>query len=163
MLALAAHVAPGARDLRTDPDLSREELTRARARLAGDATERITILHLSAPSDVRSWPIASFKRLARGLASRGERVLVLSGPQEEAEGRALAERTAGVPRIAHWIGQRGLRDLAALFAAAAERGGRIVACDSGPMHLAAALGLPVVCLSGPQDEARTGPWPAAGI
>lgn len=162
MLALAGHVAPDSSPPRTDPVLSREELRAGRARLAdlaGDSALPATLLHLSSPEDVRSWPIASFESLARALAARGERAIVLSGPQEESEGRTLAERTAGIPHLTHWIGQRGLRELAALFAAVAERGGRIVSCDSGPMHLAAAVGLPVVCLSGPQDERRTGPWP----
>ncbi|MFN0007481.1 MAG: glycosyltransferase family 9 protein [Planctomycetota bacterium] len=162
MFALAAHVAPDAGPPRRDPLLSREEMGAGRARLAkfvGQPALPATLLHLSSPEDVRSWPIASFESCARALAARGESVLVISGPQEEAEGRALAERTAGVENLGHWTGQRGLRELAALFAAAAERGGRIVACDSGPMHLAAAVGLPVVCLSGPQDEHRTGPWP----
>ena len=35
----------------------------------------------------------------------------------------------------------------------------MVCCDSGPMHLAASVGLGVLCLAGPQDERRTGPWP----
>ena len=39
------------------------------------------------------------------------------------------------------------------------RGLRLIACDSGPMHLAAACGLAVVALEGPQEAARTGPWP----
>jgi ADP-heptose:LPS heptosyltransferase len=164
MLALAAHVAPGSMPRRADPALSKEELKAGRGRLAdlaGTTADPVTLLHVSSPEDVRSWPIASFESLARGLAARGERALVISGPQEEAEGRALAERTAGVARLSHWIGQRGLRELAGVLAAAAERGGRIVACDSGPMHLAAAVGLPVVCLEGPQDGRRTGPWPPA--
>jgi len=162
MLALAAHVAPGSSPPRTDPVLSREELGIGRARLAtlaGEAAPTVTLLHLTHPEDVRSWPIASFESLARALAACGERAIVVSGPREEAEGRALAERTAGLANLSHCIGQRGLRELGALFAAAAERGGRLVACDSGPMHLAASVGLPVVCLSGPQDERRTGPWP----
>jgi len=50
----------------------------------------------------------------------------------------------------------------AVFRAAADRGLELVACDSGPMHLAAAHGLPVILLEGPQDAARTGPWPLHG-
>ena len=64
--------------------------------------------------------------------------------------------------VAHIIGQEGLRELAALFRAARDRSGFLVCCDSGPMHLAEAVGLPVVCLAGPQDARRTGPWPLPG-
>src|SRR6185369_13377691 len=98
--------------------------------------------------------------LARALAAeRG--ALLLSGPAEEELGRTLARELAGEARLAHWVGQRGLRALAAVFAAAARRGLELVACDSGPMHLAAAHGLRVIALEGPQEAARTGPWPRA--
>ena len=84
---------------------------------------------------------------------------MLSGPGEEQLGRQLAARLAGVEGLTHRVGQRGLRELAAAFAVAARHGARFVGCDSGPMHLAAACGLPVTCLSGPQSHLRTGPWP----
>lgn len=58
-----------------------------------------------------------------------------------------------------WIGQRGLRELAAALTAAARVGACYVGVDSGPMHLAAACGLSVVALEGPQSHLRTGPWP----
>jgi len=96
------------------------------------------------------------------LRGEGRSVLVLSGPAEEAVGRELARRFGDVDGVHHWVGQRGLRELAAVFRAAADRGLELVACDSGPMHLAAAHGLPVILLEGPQDAARTGPWPLHG-
>ncbi|HEV8113326.1 MAG TPA: glycosyltransferase family 9 protein [Planctomycetota bacterium] len=165
MLALARHIAPeldGAIP-RTDPASSAAELARGEALCAAffAGARRGVILHLASRDDVRSWSSRHFESLARRLAAQGERVLVLSGPAEEDDGRALAARVAGVAGIEHWIGQRGLRELAGFFTAAAGRGARIVCCDSGPMHLAAACGLPVVCLAGPQDERRTGPWRGA--
>ena len=159
--ALVEHVAPGA-SLRTDCDLAAHEIVEGRAlcaRIFPDARARPAILHLAPPSDVRSWPLARFEELARALADGGRAVLVLSGPAEAAHGRELARRLPTSPRLRHWVGQRGLRTLAALFRAVAEREGEIVVCDSGPAHLAAASGLRVVCLEGPQDETRTGPWP----
>ncbi len=161
MLALARHVAPelDGSSWRTDAALSAAELARGATSYAaffGDSTGGV-ILHLSSRADVRSWPLEHFEALAQRLVQRGERVLALSGPDEAEDGRALAARSDW---MLHWVGQRGLRELAAFFAAAAARGARIVCCDSGPMHLAAACGLPVVCLAGPQDERRTGPWGA---
>jgi ADP-heptose:LPS heptosyltransferase len=119
------------------------------------------VVHLSDPADVRAWPEEHFAALARGLADRGVPALFVSGPAEEAAGRALELSTERQGRVAHWVGQRGLRELAALFTAAAADGARFLGCDSGPMHLAAACGLPVTCLSGPQSHLRTGPWPLA--
>jgi heptosyltransferase I len=164
MHALARHVSGRAARARSDPGLAPGELAEARAelgRLFPRGAGGLRILHLSAPSDVRAWPLLRFAELARSLCAQGFPVLCVSGPREEAEGLALARALAGAaPR--HLVGQRDLRRLAALFAAAAEERGVFAGADSGPMHLACASGLPVVCLEGPQDGARTGPWTADG-
>jgi ADP-heptose:LPS heptosyltransferase len=118
------------------------------------------LLHLSPPDDVRSWPLVRFAELARARAELGPVVLV-SGPAEADHGREL-ERALRHPRIAHVVGQRGLRELAALFTVCARRGMRFVGCDSGPMHVAWASGMRVVLVAGPQDERRTGPFEVAG-
>lgn len=164
MELLVEVAAPGARlPLRTDVALTPAERARGARELAArvPAGDGLVLLHLSSPGDVRGWPAEPWRALALELAERGRAVLVLSGPTEGALGHALAGSLSHA-RIAHWIEQRGLRELAAVFTAAAERGARLVACDSGPMHLAAAQGLAVVALEGPQDAARTGPWPLAG-
>ncbi len=161
MLRLARHVAPEwDASPRFDVDLSAEERARGESQLATlvGGTGGV-LMHVAAEGDVRSWPANHFEALARELAER-EPVLVVSGPAEESAGRALAARVTG-PRIAHLCGQRGLRELAALFTAAAQRGMRFIGCDSGPMHLAWASGMRAVLLAGPQDEQRTGPWPVA--
>jgi len=145
-----------------DLSLSSAEVAAGAEAWTGRAGAPRWILHLGAPGDPRTWPAERFLELARELGRGGERVLVLSGPAEAREGARLAEAAADPTRIRHWVDQRDLRQLAALFAHAARAGARLVACDSGPSHLAAAVGLGVDLLSGPQDPARTGPWPPAG-
>jgi ADP-heptose:LPS heptosyltransferase len=168
MRTLVRHLLPESElPLRMDAALDPLELAAGLAALderlplrAGGAAG--VLVHLSDPRDVRGWPAERWLELLRLLRAGGRSVLVLSGPADEELGRELAGRMPPERGLAHWIGQRGLRELAALFAAAARRGLALVACDSGPMHLAAAEGLRVVALSGPQDPARTGPWPLAG-
>lgn len=158
VLRLARHcVSPARTQPRFDAEVSRAEIDQAERTLAElDLGENGVLLHISPPADVRSWPLAHFTELARTRAEHGP-VLVLSGPAEESEGRAL-ERDLRHPRIAHVVGQRGLRELAALFTVCAQRGTTFVGSDSGPMHLAWASGMRVVLLAGPQDERRTGPY-----
>jgi len=165
VLALAKHVcAAPAMGLRTDPALSREELEHGRRRLQELLPEHgagCVVLHLAHPEDIRSWPPENCASLARSLAQAGSAVLVLSGPSEENLGREIERVLGTTNRIHHWVGQRGLRALAGVFSAAAERGATFIGTDSGPMHLAAACGLRVVALAGPQSHSRTGPWPLA--
>lgn len=159
--ALAERVAPGA-PLDLDLGLTEAELTRGEQALGErlpSGEGRPILLHLGAPGDPRSWPTPSWRSLATQLAQGGARVLLLSGPAEAGVGEELAASLADRAGIGHWVGQGGLRPLAAALAAARGRGALLVGTDSGPTHLAAAVGLPVVMLSGPQDPDRTGPWP----
>ena len=164
-LAIARHVAPELSP-RFDPALDKRELELGRVELDRRFETRAAgwILHLADDHDLRAWPSAGFAEVARRLAREGQPVLLLSGPREAATGERLRSQlpnppSKGSPR--HWVNQRGLRSLAAVFAAAAEGGHRLLACDSGPAHLAASVGLPVTLIAGPQDPARTGPWPLA--
>lgn len=141
---------------RFDLALSAEELARGRA-LLGDA-ERPALLHLAKPGDPRSWPAESFLALAQKLAASGRATYLLAGP-DEVRLRPQLQALAPAPNLHVLAATPDLRTLAALLAVAAERKGVLVGCDSGPSHLAAAVGLPVVHLHGPQDPARTGPYP----
>jgi len=159
VLRLARHVAPSAgRSPRFDTGLSATEIDAADRRLTTLVrADRGSLLHLSHPGDVRAWPIENFAALARARADHAP-VVIVSGPGEVEHGRAL-QREIRDPRVTHVVGQRGLRELAALFTACARRGMTFVGCDSGPMHLAWSAGMRVVLLAGPQDERRTGPYP----
>jgi len=120
------------------------------------------ILHLGRDGDPRTWPSECFARLARELAHRGDRALILSGPAEADAGQRLARELQDEDSVSHWIGQGDLRQLAGFLSAAAVQGVGFVAGDSGPSHLAAACGMRVRFLSGPQDPLLTGPWPLEG-
>ncbi|MCA9002440.1 MAG: glycosyltransferase family 9 protein, partial [Planctomycetes bacterium] len=151
--------AIGSKDpLRWDLPLTEAELERGRAQLNGLLPEYGSgwILHLSAPGDARSWPVEHYADLARGLALHNQGVLCLSGPSEKEPGERLRSLLAGQKAVSHLVGQRGLRDLAGLLQAARERGLRMLATDSGPSHMASAVGLPVDLLAGPTHPERTG-------
>jgi len=131
-----------------------KEAWRARCRAAGaDPKGPLVAMHLTDPDDARSWPAEAWADAARSLAGRGFQV-VLNGP---AARRPVAERIAG-PGIHDLTGTDDLRGFLAQLAAMAERPGNVLLSpDSGPVHMAVAVGLPVVCLAGPQDPRRTGP------
>lgn len=97
------------------------------------------------------WPAGSFGQLARRLAALGLASLVAWGPGEESLAGQVVAASGGA---AHRCFPTTLLELAAL-----SRLARVtVAADTGPLHLACAVGAPVVALFGPTDPARNGPF-----
>jgi ADP-heptose:LPS heptosyltransferase len=91
--------------------------------------------------------------LARGLAQDADaHVLVTWGPGEEAAARAIVD---GAPAAV----LAPPTDLDALLALL-RRASVVVAADTGPLHMAAALGTPCVGLYGPTSATRNGPYGA---
>lgn len=81
---------------------------------------------------------------------------MLWGPGEERLARAVAGTSDGTAAVAP---PTRLADIVALSGAAA----LMISGDTGPLHLAAAAGAPIVALFGPTDPARNGPWAADDI
>ena len=147
--------------LRYHLPITQAELEEARRwwKTLGPESAPTRILHLGVAGDARSWAPERFAELAERLVERGDAVLILSGPGEAEWGAQLEQRIPPRPGLSHCVGQRGLRALAARFAVARERGARLLVCDSGPSHVAAAVGLGVDVLAGPTFPEKTGPWP----
>ncbi|MGH7251558.1 MAG: lipopolysaccharide heptosyltransferase II [Nitrospiraceae bacterium] len=90
-------------------------------------------------------------RLVREHGGKGLRVVIVGARGEEALGRAIAERMQAKPVLLS--GQTSLRELMAVIS----RCGLFVTNDTGPMHIAAAFGIPVVAVFGPTDSRTTAP------
>jgi lipopolysaccharide heptosyltransferase II len=98
----------------------------------------------------RRWPPERFIAVGAALAADGARVVVLGGPGE----RGLTRRVAdGVPGATDAGGATDLPGLAALLSVC----DLVVTNDTGPMHLAGAVGVPTVTLWGPSDPAEVCP------
>jgi heptosyltransferase-1 len=101
------------------------------------------------------WPAARFAPVADALIDRASARVAVVGDANDREAAQTIAAHAHRP-IADLTGATDLPTLGALFARAA----LLVSVDSGPVHLAAVLGRPVVALFGPQDPRRTGPYGA---
>ena len=100
----------------------------------------------------KCWPAGRYGELHRALAARyGWRGVVTFGPGEEGLAREVAQAAGDPPPVAILL---GLGPLMALM----RRARFVVSADTGPLHLAAALDVPVVGLFGPTDPARNGPY-----
>jgi ADP-heptose:LPS heptosyltransferase len=102
------------------------------------------------------WPAERFGELARALRVRGFPSLVTWGPGEE-------DLAARVVAASDGAAVRAFPTTLLELGALARRARLFVGADSGPLHLACALGAPVVALFGPTDPARNGPFAADDV
>lgn len=135
----------------TDQARARALLAEARAPSRGPVA-----VHPGSGADVKRWRPSAWARVLHGITGEGETVVVTGGPDEAPLARAVA---AFVNRpILDLTGRTGLGELAAVFA----RCRLVLGPDSGPLHLAVAVGVPTVHLFGPASQRRFGPWGPPG-
>jgi heptosyltransferase-1 len=112
--------------------------------------QQAVLINPGAGWGAKRWPVERYSAVAQGLIARGFRVLVNEGPGEkpltDAIGRATGD--AAMP-LNCTLGQ---------LIAVTRRMALCVAGDTGPLHLACALGRPVVGIYGPTDPSRNGPF-----
>ncbi len=111
--------------------------------------DRYAVLVPGARWETKKWPADNFGRLASLLPIR----TVIIGSRTD---RVIADKIVSLSRgmSISLAGNTGLKDLVDIM-----RGAQfVVSNDSGPMHIAAALGIPVFAIFGPTDPLRTGPY-----
>lgn len=112
----------------------------------------IALLNPGAAWPNKRWYSDRFGELASFLSEvRGLVPFVLWGPGERAIAEAVIESSGGVAQLAP---ETSLPDLVGICRCAS----LMVSGDTGPLHIAAAVGTPVVSIFGPTDPARNGPW-----
>ncbi|MDY0150192.1 MAG: glycosyltransferase family 9 protein [Kiritimatiellia bacterium] len=101
----------------------------------------------------KNWPLEKFAELGRRLvAEMGCHIRIIGGPSDQAAGEKLAVQIGEGAR--NMCGQTDLPGLCALLKAM----DLLVTVDSGPMHWADAMGVPLVAIFGATDPDRTGPY-----
>jgi lipopolysaccharide heptosyltransferase I len=113
-------------------------------------TQLAVLINPGAGWGAKMWPVERYAAVARGLVEHGCRVLVNAGPSEEPLAEVIVKQTNGaaIPL------ESSLEHLIALT----RRVALVIAGDTGPLHLACALGRPVVGIYGPTDPSRNGPF-----
>jgi len=114
------------------------------------AERKVCVLAPGAGWGAKRWPPPRFGEVAQALRALGFTCLVNASRKDD----ALASE---VVAASHGAAEMTVCNIAGLIALL-RRSSLLVGGDSGPLHLAAALGVPVVALFGPTDPARNGPW-----
>jgi heptosyltransferase I len=101
--------------------------------------------------ETKLWSNEKFAHLARLINDNLQMKVVITGSDKE----TLDKMTSSTNKeIINLGGQTSIPELACLY----KKARIVISTDSGPMHLAAAVGTPVIALFGPTDPARTGPY-----
>jgi heptosyltransferase-1 len=114
------------------------------------ANQPAVLINPGAGWGAKRWPAERYAEVAKSLAGRGLRVLVNAGPGEGALADAIVQGSGGTATQ--------LTCSVAQLIALTRRIALCVAGDTGPLHLACALGRPVVGIYGPTDPSRNGPF-----
>jgi ADP-heptose:LPS heptosyltransferase len=111
------------------------------------------VLNIGATKPANRWSVDGFAGLAGMLRRRHNVSCVLTGGPEDVP-MAQSIQDASAEGIYNMVGKTSLAELIDVI----DGGTAMVTCDTGPMHLAVALGKRVVALFGPSDHHRTGPF-----
>jgi ADP-heptose:LPS heptosyltransferase len=150
--AHVGHAPGGARRAGAMLSLPPDAVDEAARRLEGFAGPFIGI-HASGGRESKQWHIDRFTAVARQLFDRTHGTIVLTG---SAGDRRLTDQLTAALDGLPVVSLAGELDLPATAAALA-RLGVFITSDTGPMHLAAAMDVPIVALFGPSDPVRYGP------
>jgi len=143
------------------PQSARASIARTLERLNVTDSDRLLVINPAASRPLNRWPLARFQEIARYWAAQpGVKVAVTGAPaafktvMDGLDEVSLAgEVVAADRRLLNMAGSLSVKEFGALV----ERADTLLTCDTGPMHIGAALRTPLVVLSGAADPNRTGP------
>jgi heptosyltransferase-1 len=118
--------------------------------LAGAQRRPVVLLSPGAGWGAKRWPTERYGAVASDLHRSGCAVLVNAGPEERAIAAKVVLASGGVAQAPEFTLER--------LIALTRRIDLLIAGDTGPLHLACALGKPVVGIYGPTDPGRNGPF-----
>jgi heptosyltransferase-1 len=123
--------------------------------LTADVGSNFVLINPGAGWGAKRWPPENYGEVARKVAEEGFSPVINFGPGEEGLARAVELASNGAARP--------FSGSVAQLIALARHARLFIGGDTGPMHLAAALRVPVVAIFGPTDPARNGPFGTRSI
>ncbi|MEM1178943.1 MAG: glycosyltransferase family 9 protein [Acidobacteriota bacterium] len=121
--------------------------------LLAEADRPLVLILTGAGWANKTWPMARWAEVAKALDARGYAVWLPTAPGEESMAAEVEALSGGCARPVDATDFQ-------LFAALVRRARLVLGGDTGPLHLAHALDAPVLCLIGPTEPDRNGPYGA---
>ncbi len=149
--ALLIRLGIDERGSREFPFVLPEEAVAKAARYGTSLGRPLALISPGGGWENKLYPPQMWGEVAKGLAALGLAPVILWGPGEEPLADAVVAASGGAARRAP--------ETSVLELSAFARASRLfLAADTGPLHIAGAMGAPLVALFGPTDPARNGPW-----
>ncbi len=127
----------------------------------GQRRGKVVHVHPTSRWLFKCWKDEYMSEVISWLVEQGEKVIVTSSPDNREMEKAKrilslipSRITHHAPRLIDLCGKTNIKQLAAI----SEASDLFLGVDSAPMHIAAAVGTPVIALFGPTGEAQWGPW-----
>ncbi len=147
-------LSPRSAARRSNPSFSPDRATRERIgrelACARQGKRPLLVVHIGAGTAAKRWPVGHWRELiCRLLVEHGPRVILVG---DQSDRKAAGQILAGVPSesVWNWCGRLNIVELAATL----EGADLLIGADSGPAHLAAAVGTPVVALFSGTNDAQ---------
>jgi len=156
LLGFAGQLGIHGRELRWDIPVSEADRAFAAAQ-AGGSGPVVVISPCSSQRlrNYRNWRIGNYSAVVAHLQEAHGAQVILSGASSAIEARYGEALAASAPRpLVNLIGRTSLKQLLALL----DRADLLICPDSGPAHMATAVGTPVVGLYATSNRLRTGPY-----
>ncbi len=129
-----------------------EDVRAVESRLDRMQLSRFVVLNPGGGWPTKRWPPCRYGELAKRIQAELKfAVVVVTGPGEEWMYREIVDGCHATPPV-HF--DLAFLELIPLF----QRARLVISGDTGPLHLACALGTPVVAIMGPTSPLRNGPW-----
>lgn len=142
------------------PSLERADRLLALLPDASGSSRRIIVFAPGAAyGHAKRWPPARVAQVIARLSAEGLTAVLVGARDDRDTGRAIESTLPADARVVNLIGRTSLGELVGVIARAAA----FVSNDSGAMHIAAALGVPLTAIFGPTDERVTAPAGAADV
>jgi heptosyltransferase-2 len=111
------------------------------------------VIHAAASLPAKQWPLERFSAVMRALQRKYRAKFIYTGAKEDAVLYTQIEKEGPFDGL-NLCGITSLRENISVYS----HSDLFFGVDSGPMHMAAAVGVPVIALFGPTDERKWGPW-----
>ena len=135
------------------PDFGAEEASLAVKMAEAQVPEHYVVVAPGGRWESKVWPVEYFAELTKRLVANGENV-VLAGDKGDIEKGEQIIKIAGGSKVYNLIAKTSLKEMIVLI----RKCKLLFGVDTGPMHFAAALNKPIVCMFGPSTTKRSGPY-----